>query len=566
MYEKIDKYIYKIGENKYRIKIQKKDSKSQEEINFSKNYECSVEEVKIIRDKILEEYENKIQRFLNDNKQSNKQKIKYIEKYIYQLNKNKYRIQIKKGTKGELGYCNICNTIEGTLSDARKLRNKILAELILNKRTSFDKGNITFENFVKIFLDNQLPNYSPTTIGGVINKVNYYLLPELGKYKLNKIDVLLLQKYINSLSKKKNHQNKDKYISTTTANGVYRLLRNILNRAVDWEYIEKNPLLKIKAPVIQKAEKNTISIDEMNEFIEHLNKEPISFKCMIFIIITTGARRGEMLGIHCDEIDLKNNIINIKHNVVRDTQKHKIVEKNPKTKESIREIPFPEITKKVLLEYLNYRKEQIEFIKKLNPKYNEIENLFFNENGNLVNPDYPTVKWKKFLERNKLKKVTIHELRHSYCTMQVNDNKELGIKDVSTLMGHSQLSTTFHYSHHNRDKNKQVLSIFDEIDNGKKFELMTALSICKKRQFTSKSKIEELVNYLVEDDTLPFSTKLDVCSEIIKEDYPSVNDIDINNIKQEEIFDWIENMEDKKSKYIYIRKRKEQTLEKTINI
>lgn len=150
--------------------------------------------------------------------------------------------------------------------------------------------------------------------------------------------------------------------------------------------------------------------------------------------------------------------------------------------------------------------------------------------------------------------------------MQVNDNKELGIKDVSTLMGHSQLSTTFHYSHHNRDKNKQVLSIFDEIDNGKKFELMTALSICKKRQFTSKSKIEELVNYLVEDDTLPFSTKLDVCSEIIKEDYPSVNDIDINNIKQEEIFDWIENMEDKKSKYIYIRKRKEQTLEKTINI
>lgn len=49
MYEKIDKYIYKIGENKYRIKIQKKDSKSHEEINFSKNYECSVEEVKIIR-------------------------------------------------------------------------------------------------------------------------------------------------------------------------------------------------------------------------------------------------------------------------------------------------------------------------------------------------------------------------------------------------------------------------------------------------------------------------------------------------------------------------------------
>ena len=60
MYEKVEKYIYKIGENNYRIKIKKKDKKTGAKLDVSQNYKLSLEEVIKIRDKFLEEYEEQI--------------------------------------------------------------------------------------------------------------------------------------------------------------------------------------------------------------------------------------------------------------------------------------------------------------------------------------------------------------------------------------------------------------------------------------------------------------------------------------------------------------------------
>ena len=74
--------------------------------------------------------------------------------------------------------------------------------------------------------------------------------------------------------------------------------------------------------------------------------------------------------------------------------------------------------------------------------------------------DYLIYRWNKFINKYNLKRVTLHGLRHSYCSMQINDNKYLNIPMVSKLMGHSQIFTTLKYLHCTESKN--VCYIFDD--------------------------------------------------------------------------------------------------------
>ena len=99
---------------------------------------------------------------------------------------------IKKGTKGEIGYFYFSRTVNGTIADARKVRDKALAEYKLNKTVSSDKGNTTLEEFCQIFLENHCVGYSPLTYDGAVSKINYYIVPEIGQYKLCKLDTLVL--------------------------------------------------------------------------------------------------------------------------------------------------------------------------------------------------------------------------------------------------------------------------------------------------------------------------------------------------------------------------------------
>ena len=84
----------------------------------------------------------------------------------------------------------------------------------------------------------------------------------------------------------------------------------------------------------------------------------------------------------------------------------------------------------------------------------------FYYNGKRIGFDYLIYRWNNFINKYNLKRVTLHELRHSYCSMQINDNKYLNISMVYKLIGHSQIFTTLKYLYYTESKN--VRYIFDE--------------------------------------------------------------------------------------------------------
>lgn len=591
MYQKVDTYIYMVGEGNYRLKIRKKSSTTGVKLDVSQNYRLPLLEVQKIRDKLLEEYEDsvklkkmdidqkkEIEPILPKKRKGHKKKKKQLvwvknenENYIYQAqdDKYKYKVLIKKGTKYEPGYFYFSKVIEGTLTDAKKLRDKKLAEATLGESLSGDRGNISLEEFSKVFLRDHCANHSPTTVGGMISKLNTHILPKLGKYKLNKIDTLLLQRFINGLLKSrkilggKANIVTDEEISTTTANDVYRLLRNILNRAVDWGFIKENPILKVKAPPIADTEKVIFTLPEFKNIINLIRKEPIEDQCLYLISICTGFRRGEVIGLHIDDIDLSENELNINRDIVRDNLHHEVIEKDPKTKKSIRNVPIPDFCVNVILEYLDWRERKIEWLKLKYPDFKETNNMFLSSKGDLMRPEYPANKWKKFIKKNNLKDVTLHGLRHSYCTLQVNENSDLGIKEVQELMGHSQTSTTLHYTHSDETKKKKATSIFDKMQDGKKFGLNQILSICTGRKYASNNSINEILDYVVPDQDLSITKRMEICRKRIFIKYPRISNINDNGVNKDNIFDWLEEQEKKYGSSFYVEQLNEYELERS---
>lgn len=564
MQEKVDKYIYYVSENRYRVKFLKVDKTRNIRISFDQYINGSLDEARNLRDNKLKENglcletEKKKTYFFAefDAKEKKQTKTnptkpratvsgkdtKKVDKYLYEIEKGKkYRIFIRKGgSNGQKGEY-YSKVFEGTLAQAKKERDKRLAELKLKNGKS-DKGNIRFIGFVRIYYKEYAEvELSPTTVASGKSSLRTYILPEIANYPLNKIDVLVIQKIINNLKDRdKERKEKDgsvKKLSETTVNGVYRLLRKILNKAVAWDYIETNPVLKVKTPEVSKKEKQSYNREELMKILDLLKEEGLLIETMFTISICTGLRRGEILGLHIDDIDFINNSISVKRAVVWDKEKQKIVEKDTKTKNSVRNVPIPLFCTEIIREYFKLR-DIIQRFKRKFDNYNPPKNLFLSKYGGIMFPDSVSSKWLDFRKRHpEIRNVSLHGLRHSYCTMQMNENPNLSPADVQKLMGHSQLSTTFIYTHSNEDKTLDAISVFDKYYNVKgevKTTFNQMLSLYTGINFAPTKEIDALLKYAVNNADEDRENKLYKIQKYIDNRYPifkkiNIEEIDFNN-------------------------------------
>ena len=164
-------------------------------------------------------------------------------------------------------------------------------------------------------------------------------------------------------------------------------------------------------------------------------------------------------------------------------------------------------------------------------------------------PDTPSSKWLDFRNRHKnIRDVSLHGLRHSYCSMQMNENPNLSPADVKKLMGHSQLSTTFIYTHSNEDKTEDAISVFEkyyDVNKEKKVNFNEILSLYTRFNFTTTNIIQSLINFMVNSDEDEI-IKYKKIKQYIDNRYPMFKKIDISVVNINNVWDWLE---EKKVKY-----------------
>lgn len=192
----------------------------------------------------------------------------------------------------------------------------------------------------------------------------------------------------------------------------YRTLSMIFSFAVKQELILKDPMLKVDKPRLPRNEVDALTADEARKFFSALDNCPLDFRCLLYLMITTGIRRGECTGLKWGDIDMSHSIIRIERNVTY-TPKSGIVVSTPKTSKSRRVIPIMGST----VELLGQLKEQ---------RQNEYQSanidgsFLFPGEANIFTPRDPnavTRRVKRFMKNNGLPDMSPHDLRHTYATI-----------------------------------------------------------------------------------------------------------------------------------------------------
>lgn len=276
---------------------------------------------------------------------------------------------------------------------------------------------------------------------------------------LKDIKSIDIQKYYNALSKNGK--------SVSIIHNLNKLLKQFMSYAENEGYLIKNPCNRLVIPGKVEELKEEVEIFTNEELKTIVNcKEDSLINDMAIICLATGLRRGECLGLKWDDIDYKENEINIRRTVStvtiieNDTREKKQIIQIPKTKGSVRSVPFTS-TLKTTIKKLEKRQNKNKL--KVGESYNKDYDgfIFLTENGNLINASNLSNSWDRFLIRVQIPHKKFHALRHTYATMQFEAG--LPLKTVSVLLGHSSIDITANtYTHvlkKEKEKSIDILSV-----------------------------------------------------------------------------------------------------------
>jgi len=315
--------------------------------------------------------------------------------------------------------------------EAYKFEQQVLSEAYITP------NEMSVKQFAQEWQEKWLEkNLSESTIMTYLYTLNNHILPVLGHLNINKINTLMLLDLMENLKRK---DGKDKELSISSKQEVYKVLMSLFKRAEEWNVINNNPMLKVKKPKNVRKNKNELNVydvEEVKQLMETVQEELEHWRIFISLALATGMRRGELLGLEWDAVDLESGVIDIRQTIIKTRNGSQIT--SPKW-DSKRLISLPQSILEDLKEFKHHcRKEKM----RLQHKWTEKEHdwVFFNENGRYFYPDTPSRWWKRFLKRKKIRHIRLHDLRHTSATLLIAQN--VHAKIISERLGHKKISTT----------------------------------------------------------------------------------------------------------------------------
>ena len=241
----------------------------------------------------------------------------------------------------------------------------------------------------------------------------------------------------------------DIQLQRVTANTVihyHAIIRLALTFARKNGWISENPIDEVDKPEKNHYVGKFYSAEELSKVFK-LTRDT-NLEVPVLMGGFYGLRRSECVGLRWSSIDLVNNVFYINHTVTtpRVNGKLKIVAKDrAKTKSSLRALPLDMAVKERLLAI---KERQEMHRKKFKRSYSKewSDYVMVDELGGLIMPNYVTSAFKRLLEKNELRPIRFHDLRHTSASLLLNNGVQL--KDIQMWLGHSDFATTANiYAH-----------------------------------------------------------------------------------------------------------------------
>ncbi len=300
----------------------------------------------------------------------------------------------------------------------------------------FQSKAVKFETFCEEWFEDYAKTNLRNTTYERLLQLRGRIYPVIGHIRMDKITPRQIQTFVNSLSKEGANERTGKPLAPKTIRHNLSLISDVFSYAVKMGVVAENPCSKVTIPKGEVKEKQIYTPAEVEKFLTLLNDEPLKYRTFFYLMIYSGFRRGEMLGLEWKDVDFDNNIISVRR-TSNYTAKKGVYTDTTKTKRSQRTLKFPQFIMDMLKEY---KEEQDAEALRLADRWVETDRLYVKWDGRPMQNGTPYFWLGEFCEKHDLPFYGLHSFRHLFCSLLVNQGVD--IVTVSGALGHSCVSTT----------------------------------------------------------------------------------------------------------------------------
>lgn len=287
----------------------------------------------------------------------------------------------------------------------------------------FDADRLTLAEYLGRWLRYSVKHeVGPLTYINTESVIRVHLDTSLGKRKLSK----LTPAHVQGLCVEK----LDSGLSPGTVRRIHGVLRKALEQARRWRLVAHNVAAEVKPPRHRAAEMDILSREEARKVFEGAKGDRL--EALWHLALKTGMRQGELLALRWPDIDISGGIISIRRSV---SVRGQVRFSSPKGGQN-RAIEIGSGLSGLLEEHR--RKQRLERMRKWN--WEERDLVFPGPAGDVLRRHSLVKRLERILERARVKRVRMHDLRHTAATRMLEDGEELFV--VSKTLGHASIKIT----------------------------------------------------------------------------------------------------------------------------
>ena len=356
----------------------------------------------------------------------------------------------------------------GTKTAAKKRRDEIKREL--DSGIDLDAASMPLGEFADKWLNariesDELSENTITRYASIVEQIKGYL----GAVAVSDVTPLMVDEFYRTYKANRG-------VSNTTVHKVHAVLRQILEQACNYDMILRNPCDRVKPPKLDPVERGSLSAADAARLLEEIDKAEseayanenakesrrrddgtyergyirglTEIACILAARfgLATGARRGEVLAITWQSLDLENGLAHISASLTTSNKT-----KKPKSKAGVRFIALDAATVGALRKWREFQKDELS---KIGAKVKPMTPVFSDAKGGYINPNNFSRFWRKFTDEHGFKGLKYHELRHTQASLLLANGVD--VKTVQNRLGHSNASITLNWYAHAMPENDRA--------------------------------------------------------------------------------------------------------------